>query len=434
MNKTTENKNKEQIMSDPNENKPGYKKTKLGWIPHDWEIFYISDNITILLSNVDKHIRNNEKKVFLCNYTDVYYNEYITEELNFPIGTAKDREIEKFKLKKGDVIITKDSEDRSDIAVPAYVKDNVDDLICGYHLAILRVNGNIDGRFFPKLIQFDKINHFFQRRANGITRFGLTKETIEKTLIYLPPPRTTKNRPDPLHLGPGHRAYRKTDRKKQRLKKGLMQKLLSGKVRFPEFISKLKEYRICDLVKEVDRRIDWDDNAKYNLLSIKRRSEGLFFRESKYGYEIKTKGFKKARTGDFLISKMQIVHGASGLVTEEFDGMMISNSYIALIPRNNNKLSIEFFNYLSQTPYFYHLTYLASYGVHIEKMTFNLNLFLKSRIKIPFEIEEQQAIVNVLDKINNEIIILNKQLEYLKQQKKGLMQQLLTGKIIVKTN
>ena len=86
---------------------------------------------------------------------------------------------------------------------------------------------------------------------------------------------------------------------------------------------------------------------------------------------------------------MQIIHDASALVEEEFDGLNISGSYIALRIDNPRKLYVNFFNWLSKTPYFYHLTYLASYGVHIEKMTFNLRLFLKSEIKIPEDIKEQ---------------------------------------------
>ena len=135
--------------------------------------------------------------------------------------------------------------------------------------------------------------------------------------------------------------------------------------------------------------------------------------------------------GDFLISKMQIVHGASALVEKEFDGLNISGSYIALNVANNKNLDVNFFNWLSKTPYFYHLTFLASYGVHIEKMTFNLRLFLKSKIKIPENIQEQCAIVDVLKTADDEINQLEKKLKALEKQKRGLMQKLLTGEIRV---
>lgn len=77
---------------------------------------------------------------------------------------------------------------------------------------------------------------------------------------------------------------------------------------------------------------------------------------------------------------------------------------------------------------------MASYGVHIEKMTFNLRLFLKSEIKIPEDIQEQEAIVEVLKASDNEITHLEKKLKALENQKRGLMQKLLTGEVRVRVD
>jgi type I restriction enzyme S subunit len=191
-------------------------------------------------------------------------------------------------------------------------------------------------------------------------------------------------------------------------------------------------YRLKNLLKQIVRPIKFDDNSVYHLISVRRRSGGIFRRGEIVGHNIKTKKMYIAQKGDFLISKMQIVHGASALVEEEFDGLNISGSYIALSITNYRKLGANFFNWLSKTPYFYHLTYLASYGVHIEKMTFNLRLFLKSEIKIPEDIQEQHAIVDVLQAADNEINQLEKKLKALEKQKRGLMQKLLTGEVRVK--
>lgn len=86
-------------------------------------------------SNVDKIVTEGEHSVRLCNYVDVYYNERITDQLSFSAGSAGASEIEKFALRSGDVIITKDSETPDDIAVPALVEPSVDGVVCGYHLA-----------------------------------------------------------------------------------------------------------------------------------------------------------------------------------------------------------------------------------------------------------------------------------------------------------
>jgi len=78
------------------------------------------------------------------------------------------------------------------------------------------------------------------------------------------------------------------------------------------------------------------------------------------------------------------------------------------------------------------LTFLASYGVHIEKMTFNTRWFMRSKILIPPTDEEQKAIIRFISTADRELELLQAKANALREQKKGLMQQLLTGKKRVK--
>lgn len=214
-------------------------------------------------------------------------------------------------------------------------------------------------------------------------------------------------------------------------KRGLMQQLLTGKKRLKGFEEKWKKYQYCDILKSIQRNMSWNDGELYELISVKRRSGGLFLRESLYGHQIKTKKLRPTFEGDFLISKMQIVHGASGLTTKEFHNKKISDSYIAVIPRDKNILNIDYLNLASQMPYFYHQTYISSYGVHIEKMTFDFETFMSLSITLP-SLTEQTAIANILSSADEEIRKEKQKLAALKEQKKGLMQVLLTGKKRVK--
>jgi len=220
---------------------------------------------------------------------------------------------------------------------------------------------------------------------------------------------------------------------KELRKKWLMQNLLTGKKRLKGFEGEWKEYPFEKLLKVVKRPVKWDDNELYKLISVRRRSGGIFFREALYGHQIKVKDLRDAEVGDFLFSKMQIVHGASALVTKEFEGAKISGSYIATVAKDSKLLNIEFFNWYSQLPYFYHQALISSYGVHIEKMTFDFDTFLQLEMKLP-SIEEQTAIAQVLQAADKEINLLKAKAEKLREQKKGLMQQLLTGKVRLKIN
>ncbi|TBH76268.1 restriction endonuclease subunit S [Aquirufa nivalisilvae] len=214
---------------------------------------------------------------------------------------------------------------------------------------------------------------------------------------------------------------------KELRKKWLMQQLLTGKKRLKGFGERWKEHSYENILNVVKRNFDWDENELYKLISVRRRSGGIFYREALYGHQILVKTLRTAKEGDFLFSKMQILHGASALVTKEFDGAKISGSYIAVVPQDKKQLNMEFFQWYSQTPYFYHQTYISSYGVHIEKMTFDFNTFLQLEMKLP-SIEEQTAIAQVLQAADKEISLLKAKAEKLREQKKGLMQMLLTGK------
>ena len=218
---------------------------------------------------------------------------------------------------------------------------------------------------------------------------------------------------------------------KELRKNWLMQQLLTGKKRLKGFGGEWKEHSYEKVLKVVKRNFDWDENELYKLISVRRRSGGIFYREALYGHQILVKTLRTANEGDFLFSKMQILHGASALVTKEFEGAKISGSYIAVVPKEKKQLNMEFFQWYSQTPYFYHQTYISSYGVHIEKMTFDFDAFLQLEMKLP-SIEEQTAIAQVLQAADNEIGLLKAKAEKLREQKKGLMQQLLTGKRRIK--
>jgi len=155
-------------------------------------------------------------------------------------------------------------------------------------------------------------------------------------------------------------------------------------------------------------------------------------RGEKRGKDISTKKLHTIRTGDFLISKRQVVHGATGLTTAEFDGAKVSDSYSILRARDPDTLDIDFFTWLAKTPAMVRKTFVSSNGVHLEKLFFVVKDYLKHPIYIPTEVAEQRKIVGVLSMADREIELLQKQLAALKEQKKGLMQQLLTGKVRVK--
>ena len=170
---------------------PAYKDSGAEWlgeVPEHWRVRRVATVADLAVSNVDKHVREGESPVRLCNYLDVYHNERIGAHLPFMAGTATEREIRKFRLAVGDVLITKDSEDWSDIGVPALVDYAAQDLVCGYHLAMLRPDGaSLAGGYLFQALKDSHVAWQCQVAAAGVTRYGLSRNAIRSMRIPLPP-------------------------------------------------------------------------------------------------------------------------------------------------------------------------------------------------------------------------------------------------------
>jgi type I restriction enzyme, S subunit len=157
-------------------------------LPSNWNVCRLRNVVEMLVSNVDKITNESEFPVRLCNYVDVYKNDRITEKLSFMVASATKEEINQFRLHRDDVIITKDSEMWNDIGVPSLVKYTSDDLICGYHLAILRAKKDkLLGSFLFRVLQGRDFQIQFFISANGVTRYGLSQNSIKNVLVPIPP-------------------------------------------------------------------------------------------------------------------------------------------------------------------------------------------------------------------------------------------------------
>ncbi|MGN8426966.1 restriction endonuclease subunit S [Helicobacter pylori] len=149
----------------------------------------LSEVCEILNSNVDKKIKENEQKVKLCNFTDVYNNWAITKYTSkkFMKATATQNEINKFSLKKGYVAITKDSETKDDIGISTYIADNFDNVLLGYHCTLLKPNQKVlNGKFLNAYLNSFYGRKYFSNCASGSgQRYTLTIDTIKDLNIPL---------------------------------------------------------------------------------------------------------------------------------------------------------------------------------------------------------------------------------------------------------
>ena len=195
----------------------------------NWSTCKLRDIADVRVSNVDKKTSDAETPVKLCNYMDVYANDYVTRSIDFMAASASRSEIEQFGLRAGDVIITKDSETPDDIGVPAVVTDSIDGLVCGYHLALIRPRNNaVDPIYLAKQLSSAPIARYFSLNASGSTRFGLPISVIEDARIPVASKPVQAKIAEILFTV--DRAIEQTEAliaKQERIKTGLMQDLLT---------------------------------------------------------------------------------------------------------------------------------------------------------------------------------------------------------------
>ena len=169
---------------------PAYEPSGVEWlgeIPTHWKVRRLKSVAVVQLSNVDKKSTEGQPGVRLCNYTDVYYREHVGPDVEFMPATATEEQVRRFSLRAGDVLITKDSEDWTDIAVPAVVTQDLPGVLCGYHLALIRPDSGCDGAFLSRALAAIGPRDQYQLSANGITRYGLTGNSIRASVLAFPP-------------------------------------------------------------------------------------------------------------------------------------------------------------------------------------------------------------------------------------------------------
>ena len=152
--------------------------------------YKLSDVALVEISSVDKKTKEGETPVRLCNFTDVYHNWAITADMaeNFMEATANAKEVEKFSIRKGQVAFTKDSETRDDIGIPTYIADDFENVLLGYHCALITPDkSKLSGKYLNAFMHSAYIQKYFELNATGSgMRYTLSLETLQSMPLLLP--------------------------------------------------------------------------------------------------------------------------------------------------------------------------------------------------------------------------------------------------------
>lgn len=405
------------------ENKKGYKKTKLGWIPEDWDIKYLGD---LCKKNISNGIFNNPNKVGkgykLINVIDLYSEPNIkTDDLNLLDATKA--EVMNFSAQKGDIFFTRSSLKLEGIAHCNIFESDEENILFECHIMKVHPKKN---EIIPKYLNnYCKINisrKYFMQKAKTTTMTTIDQQTLSKLLVVFPSSIKEQEKITEILSAwdDGIETLEKLIEQKEILKTSLAQKYFQRKNNlFPlkqqkleELFTNRKETNCCDL--ELLSVCDGLGIIPRSQLNAKDNSN-----------EDKSK-YLKVCIGDLAYNTMRMWQGRCGV--SSYEGI-VSPAYTVCIPKDN--IDVDYMYYLFKTPHMIHDFWRYSQGIVDDTLNLKFNNFKVIKVWIPDK-GTQTKIAKLLKSYDEEIQLLNSKLEKLKEQKKGLMQKLLTGQIRVK--
>jgi len=436
-----------------------YKPSGMDWvgdIPEHWKIHRLKHVASVQFSSVDKHTLEGEEPVRLCNYVDVYYNDFIAAGIEFMSASATQSEIARFQLCRGDVLVTKDSESWDDIAVPSYVAGKLDGVLCGYHLAHIRPHPRkLLGEYLFRAFRSRGINDQFRVAANGITRFGLGKYWLDNGLFPVPP------------LDEQHAIAAFLDRETARI-----DALIEKKRRQIELLQEKRSALISHAVTK-----GLDPNAKMKDFGIEwvgeipahwevKRLKFLVSEPLKYGANeaaelddpelpryiritdvdengrLRDETFKSIpedvarpyllKEGDLLLARSGATVGKS-FYYEPSWGRAAYAGYLIRARFNPTKIMSRFINYFTNSQQYWH--WLSASFIQATIQNVSAEKYANLIVPVP-PFEEQKRIVSYLDsvweRLNKMTNKVRKSIQALEEYRSALISAAVTGKIDVR--
>lgn len=308
------------------------------------------------------------------------------------------------------------------------VPKELDNSIVSNEYNVFTTKENLNLNFFNYYVQLPFVKRYFYISSDGVHIEKLLFKTKDWLNRYIVIPSISEQNKIVNILKDWDLAIEKQQQlieKKKEFKKGLMQRLLSGEVRFKEFTDEWRTVKLGEIFKE-RKETGFNDLELLAITTangVVRRTEVDVKDNSS---EDKSK-YKRILPGDIGYNTMRMWQGVSGL--SKYEGI-VSPAYTILKPVEN--IDSLYMSYLFKTPNVINLFYRYSQGLVSDTLNLKYENFKDIKVKISNNIEEQKKISEVLKTADKEIDLLEKELEALKLQKKGLMQRLLTGEVRVK--
>ncbi|MCG3688414.1 restriction endonuclease subunit S [Aliarcobacter butzleri] len=395
--------------------KQGYKQTKVGIIPEDWEVIKLGS----VLNEKPKYginapaVEYSDELPTYLRITDIDTNGHFNPDKK---ASVDDKGYKSFILKENEIVFA-----RTGATVgKSYLYDKNDGelVYAGFLIKVAPNTKKLHSIFLRNFTDTHKYWNWIQLMSARSGQPGVNGEEYSIMPIPLPPLKEQEKIAEILTTW-DEAITKQTEllRAKELLKIALMQKLLSGEVRFSGFSDEWEEVRIKDIfeitrgyvlaVTEMSQ--EQTTEYKYPVYSSQTKNNGLTGYYKDYLFEnCITWTTDGANAGDVNLRKGKFY-------CTNVCGVLKSDKGYA------NQCIAEILNRITK-----------NYVSYVGNPKLMNNTMGGIKIKIPKSLPEQQKIAEVLSLADDEINLLKNELQELKQQKKALMQKLLTGEVRVK--
>lgn len=399
----------------------GYKKTKVGIIPEDWEVKRLGEIAEIISGGTPSTTVETywDGEIPWCTPTDITSSSKYIENTTRYISSEGLNNSSAQLLPANSILMCSRATigPRSINKIPMTTNQGFKSFVCKEDELYFEFLYYLLGIYVPILI----------RKSNGSTFLEISKRDTEKIEVAVS--RLSEQQKIAQILSTWDETIELKEKlieEKKEQKKGLMQKLLTGEVRLAGFDGEWEEVRLGEVLKE--RKETGYNNLELLAITsdkgIVRRDE-IDLKDTSSNDKSK---YKRIIPLDIGYNTMRMWQGVSGV--SEYEGI-VSPAYTILKP--TCKVDSYFMGYLFKVPEIINLFKRYSQGLVNDTLNLKYNNFKIIKVKIPKSLQEQKAIAQILTTADKEIELLTQELEQLKLQKKGLMQLLLTGIIRVKS-
>lgn len=424
--------------------KKGYKKTEVGVIPEDWDVRSLNELFTFNGGLTASRAQLSTKGICYLHYGDIHKSVKTFIDVSEEFAKLPKLDIPEHSISKnvllynGDVVFVDASEDDEGANKHIVVRNKEGiPFVSGLHTIVSKAkDSSLDNLYKEFCFQSDSIKRQFKFYSAGTKVCGVSKGNIVKMLLSIPPLSEQQAIAEALSDIDGLIGLlTKLIDKKKSIKQGAMQELLTGKKRLEGFSSKWMEENAGNLgnayggltgkTKESFGR----GSSKYipfmNIMSNPivdiTQLEHVSIEKGEFQNEV--------RYGDLFFntsSETPEEVGMCSVLLEDVRKVYLNSFCFGVRLNNLKKINPLFLTYLFRSNVGRNLMFSLAQGA--TRYNLSKSNFYKLKIKIP-EYNEQTAIANILSDMDAEIEALEKKLHKYKAIKKGMMQELLTGRI-----